>query len=159
MGIGLETLLKAVRAQAQQTGLFGEITVSKNCLICRALNSAEPAEYRICVEEKQLCVSLATANRWLSESIESDLVETGDDIADLIDEELRSISSYSGPALAVTHYRSADKYYTFRSPLPVPLDPTSDCKADPAHIEITYEVLITYQNVFSELGDMHVASS
>jgi len=158
MGIGLENLLKEVRLRAIESGCFESVALENSCLTCKALHSAEPAEYRICIEDNKLCISLVTPNRWLSESIESDLVEHGDDIVDLIDEEVRS-HNYKGPQLAVLHFRSPDKFFTFRSPLPIPVHHPADVKADPANIETTFTVLMTYQNVFSELGDMQVAES
>jgi hypothetical protein len=153
MGLGLENLLKAVRMRADASGAFKSATVQNSCLTCLAKASAEPAEYRLCVDQKQLCILLVTANRWLSQSIEADLMHTGDDLEQLLAEELMD-TSVKGAALAVSHFRSQDKLYSFRTPLPIPLDPNGDVSADPANIETSYHVLMSYQNVFSGLGDM-----
>lgn len=153
MGIGLENLLKAVRIRADASGAFKSATVQNSCLTCVAKFSAEPAEYRLGIHQKQLCILLVTPNRWLSQSIEADLMHTGDNLENLIADELLDTSS-KGTSLPVTHFRSEDKLYSFRTPLPIPLDASGDVSADPANIETSYNVLMSYQNVFSELGDM-----
>ena len=53
-----------------------------------------------------------TADRWLSESIESDLLHTGDKM-----EELAELGSDDRVA-RVEHFRSDDKLYTFRLRVP-----------------------------------------
>ncbi|MBC7772322.1 MAG: hypothetical protein H7210_07505 [Pyrinomonadaceae bacterium] len=125
----------------------------KSCLVCLAKASAEPAEYRLCIDQKELCILLVTPNRWLSQSIEADLMHTGDDLGTLLAEELSDTPS-SGKPLTISHFRSQDKLYSFRTPLPIPLDPQGDVSADPTNIETSYNVLMSYQNVFSALGDM-----
>lgn len=153
MGIGLDHLLKAVRQRAEDSGAFASATVQNSCLTCIAKSSAGPAEYRLCINQNELCVLLVTPNRWLSQSIEADLMHTGDDLGKLLHEELAN-TSYNGNPLAVSHYRSDEKLYSFRTPIPIPLDSHGDVKADPANIETAYIVLMSYQDVFSELGDM-----
>jgi len=153
MGSGLDVLLKNVRMRADASGAFASTSIENSCLTCVAKGSAEPAEYRLCINQKQLCVLLVTANRWLSQSIEADLMHTGEDLGSLLNEELSGMS-YKGTPLGVSHYRSDDKLYSFRTPIPIPLDPAGDVKPDPVHIETAYNVLMSYQNVFSELGDM-----
>lgn len=158
MGIGLDTLLKEIRLRAEAAGCFNAISSSNGWLCCIAKGAAEHAEYRLGVEDQKFWIALVTPDRWLSESVESDLVDNGDDIVDLIDEEARS-RGYAGDTLAVAHFRDSNKLYTFRSPLPITVHPDGDVKATPANIETAFTVLMSYQEVFSELGDMTVKES
>ncbi len=153
MGVGLDTLLKEVRIRADASGVFGPTSMINGWLSCPAKFSAEPAEYRLGVAEGVFWIALVTRDRWLSESIESDLVDNGDDAADLIDEEARS-RGFAGEALEVSHFRDDQKWYTFRSPVPITVHPDGDVKATPANIDTAFIILMTYQDVFSELGDM-----
>jgi hypothetical protein len=92
-------------------------------LVCPAAASAAPAEYRLFREPAvggagdAWWVSLVTADRWLSESIESDLLHTGDKMEELVDEELAELGSDDRVA-RVEHFRSDDKLYTFRLRVP-----------------------------------------
>ncbi|MGE3108283.1 MAG: hypothetical protein AB7G11_03465 [Phycisphaerales bacterium] len=153
MGIGLETVLKSVRDQAVASGAFGGVKLANGVLACIAKFASPQAEYRLYIAEGKFWIALVTADRWLSESIESDLVDNGDDIEDLLDDEARA-RGYTGQRLAVAHFRDGQKMYTFRSPIPIAVTPDGDIVSSPANIEITFTVLMTYQEVFSELGDM-----
>lgn len=158
MGVGLETLLKEVRLMADATGAFDSTRIENEWLICVAKDSAEPAEYRLGVSEGTFWITVQTEDRWLSESIESDLVESGDEITDLIDEEARA-RGYTGPDMPVEHFRDQNLWFTFRSPLPIPVQPDGDVKPTPANIDTAFIALMTYQEVFRELGDMDVAQN
>jgi hypothetical protein len=89
-------------------------------------------------------VCLQTADRWLSQSIEQDLVHTGDKMDELVEEEMVDLG-YSGPRLRVEHFRSEDKLFTFRSPLPAELSASADAAA---------LALLGYEACFRRLGDM-----
>jgi len=88
-------------------------------------------------------VSLVTPSRWLSESIESDLVEHGDDLGELVEDELVELG-YEGQGLPPTfqHYRSPDLLYTFRTPIPAP------------GAETATTWMRAYEQAFRRLGDM-----
>jgi hypothetical protein len=155
-------LLEGVRARAEKAGVFGAITVdsAKSRVCCRAANSAEPAEYRVDVQEGKLWVSMVTANRWLSQSIEADLMHTGDKIPELLDEELvdqgYDVKGAASKGLRTTfeHFRSDDKLFTFRSPLPIMI-----AQADaPASIDAASQWLLAYEACFRRLGDMDAGS-
>lgn len=143
---GVRTLLEHARKRALEADVFGEATLSEGRLSCAARDAAAPAWHRLEWAEGRLWVALVTEDRWLSQSIEADLVHTGDKLEDLIDEELVDLGCDAGP-LPVEHFRSADMLYTFRSPLPV------DADGDEApHVCVC--ALLAYEAAFRELGDM-----
>lgn len=152
---GIITLLEGVGARARAAGVFGPIGVHAGMLVCEAANSAEPADYRVLVDKDRLWVALTTPDRWLSQSMEADLMHTGDKIEDLIEEELVNIGweGGAGPESArpsFEHFRDADKLYTFRTPVPVNLE----LAADPATEATVALWLLAYEACFRQLGDM-----
>lgn len=138
-------VLDDVRIAAQKAGVFGAITLEEGMLVCEAKEAAEPAQYRVRVDGGVLWVELVTENRWLSESIEADLMHTGDKIEELIDEELVDLGCDDGP-LAVEHFRSEDMLFTFRSKAPL--------HGDARDAEIVSACLLAYEACFRQLGDM-----
>lgn len=150
---GLDALLKAVEVKADATGDFADTFIAHEWLNCVALSSSEYAEYRLGVEDLTFWIELVTEDRWLSESIESDLVDNGDDIEELLADEAKA-AGYKGAKLGVKHYRSASKMYTFRTPIPITVHPDGDVSPTPENIETVFLVLMSYQQVFGELGDM-----
>ncbi|MCA9289221.1 MAG: hypothetical protein KDA05_11585, partial [Phycisphaerales bacterium] len=126
-------------------------------LVCPASASAEPADYRVAVDGSgHPWVELVTANRWLSESIESDLVEHSDDLGELIEDELIELGFESdGMPPTFQHFRSADLLYTFRTMLP---DEVSGIQGEGSEAERAAEVaaiwMRAYEQAFRRLGDM-----
>lgn len=154
----LSRCLEGVQRRAAQSGVFAAATLtpagtggssSVARLTCPALASAALAEYRVDVQDGEFWVSLVTADRWLSQSIEQDLVHTGDKLTDLLEEELIELG-HSGPGYVVEHFRSPDKLFTFRSRLAFPVERA----AEPAHIESAARLLLAYEQCFRRLGDM-----
>jgi hypothetical protein len=141
-------LLDAVKAGAHAAKVFGKCEVRDGMLVCRAANSAAPASYRLFADKGTLYLAMVTADRWLSESIESDLVEYGDHLEELLEEELVELG-YSAGTLSFEHYRSDDLLFTFRSPLPVRV---GDESAEAVKTLTT--LLIGYEQCFRRLGDM-----
>jgi hypothetical protein len=147
----VDRFLDGVRAGAEKAGVFAEVKIDRGMLTCAARDAAEPAWYRLEPSESSSRgwrVALVTPNRWLSESIEADLMHHGDPIEELIEEEL-SEQGYAGEALPVKHFRSDDMMYTFVSPLPI----ESDADDDQA-IRTATQCLLAYEAAFRELGDM-----
>src|SRR4051812_47539694 len=104
----IQGLLPAVAERAGKAGGFGSVRIEKGVLRCDALASGEPAEFRVYEEKGTLWVSLVTSARWLSQSIEADLVNTGDKIEELLEEELVDLGWKKewGPAkLTYQHFR------------------------------------------------------
>lgn len=146
---GLAGLFQQVSRRAASAGVFGEISVKEGQLVCRALASAAAASYRLLADGGRLWVSLVMSDRWLSESIEADLMHTGDKIEELIEEELVELGLHGGP-VAVEHFRSDDLLFTFRSPVPVSLQQA----ATPEAAERAGTCLLAYEACFRNLGDM-----
>jgi len=138
----VETLLADALTRAVNADVFGECKHVGSTLSCAALESAEEAFYRLRHDATGWHVELVTADRWLSESIEADLMHLGDPIEELIEEELIELGE---PATRpeVKHYRSDDMLYTFRTPLGDDLD-----------AERAVRWLMAYEAAFRELGDM-----
>lgn len=152
-------LLDAVAARARASGVFGRVgAVTKGAagemLECEAKESGAPAFYRIEAEGDRVFVSLVMADRWLSHSIEADLLNTGDKMEELLDEELAELgvehqgSDVSG--LKVEHYRSEEKLFTFRSRVPGTLGEVS--------VETIAGCLLAYEACFGNLGDMRAGA-
>lgn len=142
------SMLEAIRARADKAGVFAECRLAEGRLECRALNAAEEAWYRIEPDSGRWYVSLVTPDRWLSESIEADLMHFGDPIEELIEEELIELGMEKGRP-KVEHYRSDDMLYTFRTPL-------KSAEGDAAFADEAGTYLLAYEAAFRELGDMDV---
>lgn len=112
--------LEAVASQARACGVFGDVSVERGRVACRVKGCEAPAWFRVEPADGRLWVSFVTPDRWLSESIESDLMHTGDKLEELIEEELVDLGmdARGHAAVSFQHYRSDDKLFTFRSPLP-----------------------------------------
>ncbi|MCC7388480.1 MAG: hypothetical protein IT431_06895 [Phycisphaerales bacterium] len=138
----LNTILDGVAARARGAGAFASVSVEGSRLVCAA-QGAE-AEYRLDIEPGgALWVSVVTPNRWLSESIETELLHTGDKIEELLEDELIDQGYDAGP-LKVEHYRSVDLLFTFRSRVPEGADASG----------LAATCLLAYEACFRQLGDM-----
>ncbi|MBM4107454.1 MAG: hypothetical protein FJ255_01350 [Phycisphaerae bacterium] len=148
----LAPLARAVARRARDAGVFGSVAEgappSPALLTCEARDAASPAHYRLELHKGTLWVALTMADRWLSESIETDLVHTGDKLDELIDEELTELGYEDGP-LPFEHFRDDDKMFVFRSP--VPIDPA---RAGEREADVVATVLLAYEACFRNLGDM-----
>ncbi|GJM17852.1 MAG: hypothetical protein DHS20C14_00650 [Phycisphaeraceae bacterium] len=134
-------ILQGVARRAEQSGVFGAVEVQGGRLACAAKASAEPAFYRLSPEGDALWVELVTPDRWLSGSIEGDLIHTGDKLEELLDEELADLG-HDGPVPTYEHFRSEDMLFTFRTRVPQ-LDE-----------ETAARFLLAYEQCFRNLGDM-----
>lgn len=151
----VQAALQAIATHATATGLFGDVTVAPSTLTCAAASSADPAEYRITIVDGRVWVSLVTAARYLSQSIEQTLVHSGDKAGDLLRDELIDVgllASHSDPLPLVEHFRSPrpEMLYTFRTPLAI-------TPGDLAHEngrQAAFKTLLAYRATFDELGGM-----
>lgn len=140
--------LRLIARRADDAAVFESVTVTGDRLECTAREAAAPATYRVDIQKGAACVSLVTADRWLSQSIEQELVHTGDKLGDLVDEELAELG-FRGTTPKVEHYRSEDKLYTFKSPVM----PVNAASGDPAAETLALH-LLAYEAAFRYLGDM-----
>ena len=137
-------LLASVHSRAAEAGVFGAITVGIDRLEAAAADSAAPAFYRVDVGGGEVWVSLVTADRWLSESIEADLMNSGDKLEELIEEELVDQGEDAG-RVSFEHFRSDDMLFTFRTKIP------PAAADDPQRIA---RYLLAYEACFRNLGNM-----
>lgn len=160
----LVAFFDAVAAKARAANVFGDVRVERAnagnaaTLVCDALASADPAFYSLSVDAGKagnvLWVNLKTAARYLSQSIEQDLVHTGDKIPELLHEELVELGYLDllpgGPALGFEHFRDEQKLYTFRTATPIDVNKLHEAKS----VELGAMMLLAYEATFRPLGDM-----
>jgi hypothetical protein len=147
--MNVDRFLNGVRVNAEKANVFAEVKLDRGMIRCLARDAAEEAWYRVePAAHGGWAVSLVTPNRWLSESIEADLMHFGDPIEELIEEELVELGHVGGP-LPVKHFRSDDMLYTFVSPLPI-----DSSKREDEAIATATTCLLAYEAAFRELGDM-----
>ena len=77
------SILDRVAGVARNSGCFGEVDLRDATVRCAAKEAAAEAWYTVQHEAGGWCVSLSTADRWLSESIETDLLHFGDPLEEL----------------------------------------------------------------------------
>jgi hypothetical protein len=138
----LESLAQRVRTH----DVFGDVRVLDGRLRCDARDAAAPAWYAVESDGRDWVVSLSTADRWLSESIETDLLHFGDPLEELIEEELVELGG-EGPVPAPKHYRADDRTYVFRNTVTVSTDLENS-------LERVGLWLLAYEAAFRNLGDM-----
>ncbi|MSR28780.1 MAG: hypothetical protein EXS03_04290 [Phycisphaerales bacterium] len=90
-------------------------------------------------------IALLTSDRWLSESIESQLVESREEPEALLLEELRDLD-WSEGEVAIRHFRDDSKQYVFESTLAV--------RGAPGELSRVWTLLAAYERTFSQLGEM-----
>lgn len=142
-------LLEALAQRLRGSPVFASVTVSDQRLQCVPQDCPEDASYRVDVQDGSTWVSLVTPHRYLSQSIEQDLVHTGDKMQDLLNDELID-QGYTAGAPPVEHFRSPDKLFTFRTRLPFPLAAAHR----PENAQIALQFLLAFEATFRPLGDM-----
>ncbi len=143
----LAALLGRVAEAANRAGVFASVTVTPSRLDCVAKDAAAEALYRLGWSGGGLWVSLEMTDRWLSHSIEADLLNTGDSAEELIAEEVVEQGFEGATQTPCEHFRSEEKMFTFRSRVPVSL---KDANA----AEVAAQWLLAYEACFRRLGDM-----
>ena len=144
MSPDVNPILQTVLTQANARGVFSRIETLPDRLRCHAKDCPEPAWYELATVGDQLIVRFATPDRWLSESIESDLMHFGDPIEELVEEELAELG-WRGKLPTIRHFRDDDKLYTFENPVP------SESLASP---DLVAKFLFAYEAAFRALGDV-----
>lgn len=146
VSVEMQTLLADVARRAERTGAFAEVRIEDGAVCCRDPIQPE-ASFRIEPEGERLFVTWVSPNRYLSQSIEAELMWTGDDLDDLIDEEIADRDTRREPLGRVEHFRNDQKLFTFRSVVPLEGDAEADAEA-------LCRCLLAYQAAFRDLGDM-----
>ncbi|MGP1271767.1 MAG: hypothetical protein ACTS22_00375 [Phycisphaerales bacterium] len=149
-GVDVSRLFDRVAEAARSAGVFGGVRLEGDRLVCDAAASAEPAEYRLEREGDAVWVSLVMRDRWLSESVEADLMHSGDKLEELLDEELAELGfeAPTGGLPSYQHFRSEDMLFTFRSEVPL------EGKDEASAVRTATQWLLGYEACFRQLGDM-----
>ncbi|MGA1517672.1 MAG: hypothetical protein ACO396_07875 [Phycisphaerales bacterium] len=138
--------LESIASAARERDVFEAVEFAGERVSCKARDAATDAFYRLESRNGRLFASLVTPDRWLSESIESDLMHYGDPLEELVAEELAEFGlEVPESELVVKHFRSDDLLYTFETPLPAPIAADADK---------TLRFLLAYEAAFRALGDM-----
>ncbi|MFG0256653.1 MAG: hypothetical protein ACF8GE_02000 [Phycisphaerales bacterium JB043] len=138
----IEALMRQAVPLLEGCACFASSSLEGDRLSLLATETPEPVFFYLSYEDGRLWGGMATPDRWLSQSIEADLVHTGDSLVELIEEELADL----GCALSIggiEHFRDERMRYTFRSALPEAIS-ASDASL----------VLRAFDAAFRELGDM-----
>jgi len=143
-------LAASIAAAAKASRRFAEVSIdaADGAVRCLAAGPESPAHYLVHQSGGRFFVSLTMADRYLSQSIEQDLVHTGDKMTDLLHDELVDLGS-AVAAPAVEHFRSPPpaKLFTFRSAVGI-------TSADANASKCAGELLMAYETVFGHLGGM-----
>ncbi len=146
-----QALYEEVGDRVRNASVFAKVRRTDERLRCLAKNCESPAEYRAEVnlpEHDVIYVGLYTPDRWLSESIEADVMHVGDKFEELLEEEL--VDQGWDTSLEIEHYRNDAKEFVFRSVIRV-----GDDKIDgEPMIDRISKALLAYEACFRELGDM-----
>jgi len=137
-----QDFLRELADRARARGDFGAVDTKPTRLRCSAKGAAADAWYCIELRDDGWHLALLTPDRWLSESIEADLMHTGDDLEELFEEELVEAGVEAKPP-PIKHYRSDDRLYTFDVRLP-----------DGHNPELISKYLFAFEAAFRGLGDM-----
>lgn len=142
----VHAVLSAIRELAASKDVFDGVEFDGTALQCRARGAAAEATYSVGHGSNGLAVSLSTPDRWLSESIESDLVHYGDPIEELVEEELVDLGWTEGCG-RIRHFRDDAMRYVFTCDLPLSGDTDADTRAGAC-------LLLAFEAAFRQLGDM-----
>jgi hypothetical protein len=155
--ISTAQFLRDLAADATARGLFETVHVEGTALRCKAKDAAADAWYTVAADGPNgtWMVRLATGDRWLSESIETDLMHYGDPIEELVEEELVELGhdvARDGAMPAIKHFRSEEKLYTFENPIPI--DALLARGEGAVAVTVASRFLHAYEAAFRQLGDM-----
>jgi hypothetical protein len=146
-----QLLYEQVADRVRRREVFGDVQPTDKSLGCQVKDVESQAFYMVELSDTRdvVWVGLYTEDRWLSESIEADLMHSGDKIEELLAEEL--CEQGLEISLPVEHFRDEQKQYVFRSPFTLAGDqglesaPTFDAVA---------AVLLAYEACFGQLGEL-----
>lgn len=145
----LARLLEETARRARDLEPFSSVDLGSEMVSCRC--RAQPdAAYRIESDDAGLHVTWVSGDRYLSQSIEAELMWTGDDLEEIIEEERIDQGFNRGSFGKLEHFRNEEKLFTFRSSIPMNLE-SIDPGADAPDL---IKCLLAYEAAFRDLGDM-----
>lgn len=146
-----QSLIEAVAERVKRAEVFEAVQCQPGELHCQARDAEGEAFYKLIhAPQGEVWIGLHTADRWLSESIESDLLHSGDKMEELLEEELVELN-YEGSPLPIQHFRDDEKVYVFRSLLE---HKDASASTDPDVIDRAVKIMLAYEACFRQLGDM-----
>jgi len=145
---GVVALLKRAAELAEESDAFLAVELDGDLLTARFSDDSVDASFCLEWTEGGLEVSMKTPDRWLSQSVEATLMNSGDSLEELIDEELVELGCDEGP-LPIKHFRDEDRVYVFVSPVPLEID---DAGSE-ASAQTALACLLAYERAFAPLGD------
>lgn len=148
------SMLDTLAQRATDADLFESVEVEAGFLKAHARVVESPCWYQVGPLEtvddtSHLWVGMYTPDRWLSGSIEADVLHMGDKYEDLLEEEL--IDQGYNARFDMQHFRDDDKVFVFRSAVPMATEQKLD---DPDLLDRVLQTLLAYEACFRELGDM-----
>jgi len=146
-----QALYEEVGDLVREAGTFLKVRRNDDALLCRVRHVESETYFRAEVADSHdvVWIGLYTTDRWLSESIEGDLMFKGDKIEDLLEEELAD-QGFDG-RLPIEHFRDEQKRYVFRSPVFLPKGEKLEGEG---MVDRVKKVLLAYEATFRPLGDM-----
>ncbi|MEM9914790.1 MAG: hypothetical protein AAF911_07510 [Planctomycetota bacterium] len=147
-------MLDTLAQRATDADLFESVEIDQGLLKAHARVVESPCWYQVgpletVDETSRVWVGMYTPDRWLSGSIEADVLHLGDKYEDLLEEEL--IDQGYNARFDMQHFRDDDKIFVFRSAVPMATEQSLD---DPELLERVFQTLLAYEACFRELGDM-----
>ena len=140
-------VLELIASQLKEANVFDSVEVVEHGVNAAAPGEEVDATYYLAIEEDEVFAGMQTPDRWLSGSIEGDLVHTGDKLDDLLADELYELGVTK--TLAMEHFRDEKKSFVFRSRIGQLIEEAGDGAG-----ELIATILLAYQAMFIQLGDM-----
>ena len=142
----LSTIFDSAIQPLTDAGVFAKVARNQAGVRCDAMHVEEDCYYAIHTDaDGTAWAGWYSPDRWLSGSIEGDLVHTGDKIDELLEEEL--VDQGITQPIKLEHYRDQDKVFVFHGKLDLP-DDSEKAKT------LIVKTLLAFQACFVELGDM-----
>lgn len=146
--------LDTLAQRATDADLFESVEVENGLLKAHARVVESPCWYQVGPLEtvdtaSNIWVGMFTPDRWLSGSIEADVLHMGDKYEDLLEEEL--IDQGYNARFDMQHFRDDEKIFVFRSAVPMKTEQKLDA---PELLDRVFQTLLAYEACFRELGDM-----
>ncbi|MCA9293316.1 MAG: hypothetical protein KDA20_05825 [Phycisphaerales bacterium] len=147
---GQRAALDAAATSLREAETFAKVELRRPGLWAHPAGTEAEAFYRIEFEGTgEVWASWCSPDRYLSQSIESELMWSRDDLDDMLDEELVDLGWDAGALKPLKHYRDDEQLFVFRALLP--LRGAALVAGDGENLA---RCLMAFDRVFCELGDM-----
>ncbi|MDA0803751.1 MAG: hypothetical protein O2819_08390 [Planctomycetota bacterium] len=137
--------LLRLKDDVERSRLFRELDASNQGLRCHA--QGIDAWYEVMPSDRGWVVRLVIPDRWLSESIESDLVHGRDSLEALVGDELVDLGCESSIG-TIRHFRDDQRQYVFEAGIPAPKTANDD------DTTLALQFLLAFESTFRQLGNM-----